>query len=774
MLFRALRVASLLVGLSLAGCGGGGSSGQNTGDCLPGSFGCACADGGLCDADLVCSSTGHCVAANPGPGGGSGGTGGNGGTGGTGATAGTGGSNGSGVTCVGTPTGSCSDPLCDTYPGCVATQASSCEGKASSCSAFDDAKAACDAQWGCGAVDGLCSNASADCDDFSFADICNDIPGCSWIGFCDGTAVKNCATRTSQSDCEAYLCIWDSFKVAYCSGVATECAAQSVTTCKLQDGCTLAPATCSGEPTPCEELSVAECPRQPGCQLSTGSNPSVTPTGRSVNRPDLIIVGATIDRRKQGGVDYLFFDFDEINRGTVVAGPHTISMSFSVNDIAGDEDDVRVRSFEVNFDMDPYGLTKAVMANSYLAMTSFEESVAPGYYHVILTADADDDIVETEEDNNTYVSEPLFIGPATLDLAATELRLTSSGPFAPGDDLEVGVTIENRSTEEVPSIPVRLMLSDDDALGGDEVVCTQQVTLSLDVGEATEVRLDCPVPRLRGSYYVLVEVDPADTLGDEDRTNNVIATPAPISVAAPSPDLTVASVLSSDWSVGWKDSITVTATVENLGSDPSPATGVAFYLSKDGVLDGSDPILCTQSAPGIAASSTVDVEKACALPSNALGTYSLIAEVDYQDNVFETDESNNVAVSISQLTIAPPSFNLQAESVSFSPFTVSAGGMLDVAVTLGNTGQDDIPGFLVHVYASTDPTITTADELLCFSSRPTLPAQTAVQFQLACTVPTIDPGTYWLGVLLDPDDALPETNENDNVAIDSDVRLTIE
>ena len=45
---------------------------------------------------------------------------------------------------------------------------------------------------------------------------------------------------------------------------------------------------------------------------------------------------------------------------------------------------------------------------------------------------------------------------------------------------------------------------------------------------------------------------------------------------------------------------------------------------------------------------------------------------------------------------------------------------------------------------------------------------------IECQVPTMDPGDYYIGLIVDTDDDVPETDESDNVAVDSQNLLTIE
>src|SRR5690606_5464485 len=203
----------------------------------------------------------------------------------------------------------------------------------------------------------------------------------------------------------------------------------------------------------------------------------------------------------------------------------------------------------------------------------------------------------------------------------------------------------------------------------------------------------------------------------------------------------------------WQGSVTMTATVKNVGLDPAPPSGIVFYLSSDEV--ESSGTLCAADVPELESGATEDVSCTATLPESVIGTYSVVAWVDHKDEVFETDESNNIGLGASQLVIASP-FNLVAVSLSFSASEVRGGESLDVTVDVANTGLGSMGAFGFTLYASTDGTVTTEDTPLCESGGAIGP-QTSTQITFSCFVAEdFAPGTYWVGVVLDPWGYVPE------------------
>lgn len=766
---------SLLFAWLVGACGGGNSDDGTT--CEPGLETCACLDDGSCQNGLTCAS-GVCVS---GGGSASGGTTGAGGTASGGSDVGTGGV--AGVSCIGIPTRTCSDAACDILPGCVATEESSCVGTNSPCSEFDDNVPACAKQWGCGlAENGICEESSADCWDFDDArTACVNQPGCSWeggptegdSGYCFGEALRDCTTTSTKAACEKKsICLWTESDKAYCGGRVKGCQDVHRLFCTSQNGCDLEPAACSGTPTPCTELTLAECGNQPGCTLTNGPARGPAQPGMGDRLADLSFRKLAVSRSTYNSADTLYVDFQEENRGRRAAGAHGVDFYASLNDVAGDSDDVSIVHYDVTSELPPFGMDY-LFAQHHFDMADIDE-VDPGFYYIVARLDSASAVDESEEENNIVVLPRVYIGPARFDLIAVEASHGLTGTRAPGDDLDVSVTIRNDSTRAFPSIPVRVVFSSDTTVDGSDVVaCTQTLDVDLDVGEEDDFELNCQVPRVRGTYHVLVVVDPANTAGDADLTNNVTEAESVV-VAAPSPDLTASAVSATPSNVAWKGTTTLAATVNNIGIDAAPTHAVRFFLSADTTYQVTDTYVCAATVTGpLAPGASMNVSQSCTLPQGNWGTYKLLAFADGNDVVFETNESNNIAASAANLVIQNPDMNLEAGIFGFSPLTVSVGGNLQVSLNVANEGTQATPPFVAHIYASTDQTITTSDELLCFSNRPSLAAASGSSTTLSCTVPTITPGAYWIGVIFDPEDELFETSENDNVSYEDAGTLTI-
>jgi len=585
--------------------------------------------------------------------------------------------------------------------------------------------------------------------------------------------VMDCTKSEQKGACLADAsCGWKDGAAAFCSGVAVSCANMAPVDCVRQRGCSVDAASCTGAPTPCAQLSTTECSKQPGCRVVPGNpTPPTPPTGITQRLPDLKITAFSVDR-DSSAMPALRGRLDEINRGMVDAPAHLIRFYLSTDAIIGNGDD-RLLTERTTVKLAALGLTTfSPLLN--MDMAELEKVHPAGRYYVGAVLDPDHAVTESEEDNNVAVQmTPIYIGTDKFDLTAVSVSTTGTD-FEPKAHATVNVTIKNNGTTTVPSALVRVVLSQDATLDGADVeICAAtSAMINLTPAAMSTSALNCVIPRVRGNFYLIAQIDPQDILKDVNRADNIIASPSTIRVAAPSPDLTVSTVTTNRTMLKWKESSIFGATVANAGADPAPASTVQFYLSADGVIDSGDTLICSTPTGVLAGGASATVSQSCVVP--AVGTFQLLARVDPLDFVFESNESNNDGKAATTITIEQPNFNLGAGLISFGPGSeVKVGDSITIAMAIGNTGLDASPNYRVNIYLSSDSTITTGDQLLCYSDRLSLSGNTVLNVQVTCMVPTVPLGTYYVGYVIDPENILPETNERDNVGVDLDFRLTV-
>ncbi|GLW05948.1 glycosyl hydrolase [Microtetraspora sp. NBRC 13810] len=151
-----------------------------------------------------------------------------------------------------------------------------------------------------------------------------------------------------------------------------------------------------------------------------------------------------------------------------------------------------------------------------------------------------------------------------------------------------------------------------------------------------------------------------------------------IGVPAPNPDLTVSAMSFTPASPTETDSVTLSATVRNIGSAGSGATNVNFYLGT--ALAGTAPVAAL--AAGGTATVTVNAG------TRDAATYPLSAKVDENNTVIEQNDTNNAYTNPTSLVVRPvDSSDLIASPVSWSPNNPANGNNVTFSVAIKNQGN---------------------------------------------------------------------------------------
>lgn len=145
---------------------------------------------------------------------------------------------------------------------------------------------------------------------------------------------------------------------------------------------------------------------------------------------------------------------------------------------------------------------------------------------------------------------------------------------------------------------------------------------------------------------------------------------------APNPDLTVTGISWSPVSPDESQSVTLHATVQNIGAVASPASSVNFYLGS--TLAG------TASVGGLAPGASTNVS--AIIGAKDAGAYTVTAKVDETNTVIETDNANNSYTHPSTLVIGQVQSSDLIGTTSWTPSNPSAGNTVTFTANLKNQG----------------------------------------------------------------------------------------
>ena len=272
-----------------------------------------------------------------------------------------------------------------------------------------------------------------------------------------------------------------------------------------------------------------------------------------------------------------------------------------------------------------------------------------------------------------------------------------------------------------------------------------------------------PADLSAGSYYVGARVDAAREV-DELVEGGTAATSRRYSVTASAgPDLVAVAVSAGSRSANPGEILSVTRTIRNAGQGPSGPLTYALVLSSDETLDPADREIWRGNLASLDAGEESAAQVQVRLPGDLRpGTYTLGLRVDPDAALPESREDNNGVLSSGALEIrtASEQADLRASSLRPKTYTTRPGDSLEVERSLENLGGD-AGAFGYTLVLSSDARIDSRDEVLYrYRYYQGLGAGQTRSGSVTVTIPSdVRPGHYYLGLRLDGDDEVAETNE---------------
>ena len=350
------------------------------------------------------------------------------------------------------------------------------------------------------------------------------------------------------------------------------------------------------------------------------------------------------------------------------------------------------------------------------------------------------------------------------DLTVQGASLSPTSVVA-GGALNTNCTVYNLSGSTASSSNVGYYLSSNAVLDASDVLVGSSTGFALGVGQYSSryATVTVPLGTAAGTYYLLYAADYQNQVAESNETNNVAA--VNFNVLASSVDLTTVQASVNPTSPAPGSSLYLSCYIINQGNATAASSSVGFYLSTDATLDAADQLLTSQNGPQLTPGFPALRTGTGILPGNLpLGTYYVLFVADYQNQVPESNENNNVtAVSF---TVSPPGIDLVIQQPQVYPPSTVAGNSVQASCVIANQGNLTASSSTVGFYLSTNAVFDASDVLLTTvpggslsgggtgSGRyayPTIPAGTAA-------------GSYYVLFVADPTNAVAETNETNNVA----------
>jgi subtilase family serine protease len=358
---------------------------------------------------------------------------------------------------------------------------------------------------------------------------------------------------------------------------------------------------------------------------------------------------------------------------------------------------------------------------------------------------------------------------AQADLTVQSAYLSPLSVVA-GGSTSASCYIYNLSGATASSSSVGYYLSSDAVLDAADQLLGSSIGYTLPVSQYSSryATLTIPTGTAAGNYYVLFVADYQNQVSESNENNNVAT--VNLTVTPPSIDLTIQQAVVTPQNTAPGTPLNMSCYIANQGNAVANSSSVGFYFSTDATLDATDQLLTSQYGTSLYPSYTQSRYGTAAVPTGtAPGTYYILFVADYQNQVGETNETNNV--SAVSFTVSPPGVDLVIQQEYLYPTSTVAGNSIQATCTIFNQGNMMASSSTVGFYLSTNQTLDASDVLLNTTTGLSLSANLGSYRSVYPVIPVgTAAGNYYVLFVADPANAVTETSETNNVR---SVALTI-
>jgi MYXO-CTERM domain-containing protein len=502
----------------------------------------------------------------------------------------------------------------------------------------------------------------------------------------------------------------------------------------------------------------ATCPMT-SCSCNPGNCTSASwPSGRTLTLtlPAAAQLSGSIAGPRGAYPSTVFHAFVRIvNVGETASGPFNYQVRLSTSNTSTAASTL-LQTFPV-----PGGLAAGSVLSSTVALT-MPAAEPPGIFYLALVIDPAHQVMEATRNNNLAFD---TLGIATApDLQGAITVPLSSGP---GEPITAQLTVLTNGAPVTTPIHVAFFLSTDTMLDASDLpMGSASITLPGGFMDTQSIALVIPggaMPNAAMPYHVLAFIDDTHQYAELDETNNVAAS-GPITLRAA--DLEASGFSSGDFAfLGLP--YPVQALIKNSGGATATNFTVCIAISRTRLISLlSSPILSSTPPMTLHPGEQAMIDLAPVISTTtATGTWYAGAVANCSGAVFETDEANNISERANAITVRPPGPDFTPAQILTSSIA-AAGETIPVTVDVQNIGNaaGSVP---VRIVISTTPTITAALTSIYDSTTPLMvPASMDRSISVWAQLPgDLSSGTYYVGVVLDPQNQVDEIRKDNNTAV---------
>ena len=426
-------------------------------------------------------------------------------------------------------------------------------------------------------------------------------------------------------------------------------------------------------------------------------------------------------------------------------------------------------------------------------------SVPDGVYYLIFEADSDDDVLESNEgDNSSSVEISIQNSFGLPDLEITAMQAPTQ--VVENTEVEVILTIANHGAGTFNgTFPVQFCLSNTAGLCDIQLLIENSSFLSIPVGSSEDVSFTLSVPGLLGSQFLIANVDVFDEVLESNEFNNDFSQAIEIieggllidlelDVTTPNPNPLIYTTIPLVYTItntGMEAATNVevrvgVCSVEN-GDFPGILGGNYVFFQGNGVVYGSPSPTASlgtyRATPQIWSIPQLDPGQSATLEVNVFLLTTderiILGEVySMEETDVDSSPGNLTICTISEddearLVLNGEPVELQADlqlANLSSPSIGQVGEVVPYSVDILNTGNTMASGdFVIGAYLSTDNNLSINDVLVGEINTGNAPVGTQPNIPGSITIPNnYPPGDGFLILLIDKDNDIVESSEFNN------------
>lgn len=380
-----------------------------------------------------------------------------------------------------------------------------------------------------------------------------------------------------------------------------------------------------------------------------------------------------------------------------------------------------------------------------------------------VTVDPNNFIAESDENDNAATRLLTVAPPPASNLTIQPGAITFDPPNpGDGDIVTIQAEVFNSGSDDATDVVVRF----EEIIEGEaELIGTQQLIDTIEAGTSATAQVTFDTTGKIGMRTIQVTVDPNDTIDESNEDDNIASTVLEV-VMPPAPNLVIESgdIEFEPASPVEGDDVTIIATVHNDGEVDAFSVDVQFMDAS-----GSTPVpigsIQTIDVILTEGTGTAQVE----FSADEAGEFDIMVVVDPNEMIAETDEDDNEATATLEVMPpgeeeppAPEGVNLTVSDgdIEFDPAEPAPGDVVTITFVVENDSAEDAEDVTVHVLDDTDDEPIEIGELVT----DTIEAGDSVEMMVTYDTADLEEGERTITVIVDPNDDIDETDEDDNEA----------